>query len=150
MITKQFNNFSENWHPEEIKAFYQKVQGEFLKTVSLGKCPQCSKGNIVFIADKKGKGKWNRYGCTNKDCNFVIWSKFFNKKFTEKDIEKLIAGKKSRLLKDVKGKSGKKFDCWVKLGYDEKKKSLTPQMIFPEKKTKKYAKDFYGKYHRTD
>lgn len=148
MINDQFNDFDKHWQPDKIKAFYKKVQGQFLKAVSFGKCPQCNKGDVVFIADKKNKGKWNRYSCTNKDCNFVIWSKFYNKKFTDNDIKKLIAGEKTHLLKGVKSKKGKKFDCWVKLKYDDKKQALVPQMIFPTRKM--YAKDFNGRYHRTN
>lgn len=148
MITEQFNNFNKNWHPERIKEFYRKVQGKFLKTVSFGKCPQCNEGEVVFIEDKKHKGKWNRYNCTNKDCNFVIWSKFFNKKLTENDVRKLIAGEETHLLKGVKGQKGKEFDCRAKLVYDEDKKALVPKPIFSKSKT--YVKDFNGKYHRTN
>lgn len=78
----------------------------------LGKCPLCNKP----VVDKK-----KIYGCTGyaKDqqdsCKFSLSKEFLGKKISESNVIKLLEGKKTTLIKGLKGKSGKEFDAFLKL-----------------------------------
>lgn len=85
---------------------------------TLGNCPECS-GQI--FEGKKG------FGCTRwkEGCKFVIWKedKFFvsmKKKPTKTIVKSLLKNKKA-LVKGFVGKSGNKFDAYVK--YEKKEGS---------------------------
>lgn len=130
LVIDQFQKVKKTWNPDEIKAYFEKHQGEFLKETSFGKCPQCQVGDILFTVDKKNKGKFNAYRCTNKKCNFVVYQHYFNKKFTDNDIKKMISDGESRLIKGIKSLKGKTYDCKFKLKYNKEKEMLIPTPQF--------------------
>ncbi|PEO28677.1 type IA DNA topoisomerase [Bacillus toyonensis] len=75
---------------------------------SVGKCPKCGEE----IANRK-----TFYGCTGykEGCKFSLPSEFLTKKISEANVKKLLTGKKTGLIKGMKGKSGKEFDAYLKL-----------------------------------
>ncbi|MED1560115.1 type IA DNA topoisomerase [Bacillus paramycoides] len=93
----------------------------------IGVCPSCGKP----VVDKK-----TIYGCTGyiKDdknsCKFSISKEFLGQKISEGNMVKLLEGKKTNLIKGLKGKSEKEFDAYLKL-VDAK-----IQFVFPKKKQK--------------
>lgn len=91
----------------------------------LGKCPMCKDGDIV--ATKFG------YGCTNykdRGCRFVLGT-ICGKHISESDAVKILAGKKSSLIKGFTSKSGKTFDAYLMLGDDGK---VSMEFAKPKKK----------------
>ncbi|PHE99954.1 DNA topoisomerase III [Bacillus pseudomycoides] len=94
----------------------------------LGKCPLCNKP----VVDKK-----KVYGCTGyaKDqqdsCKFSLPKEFLGKKISESNVIKLLEGKKTTIIKGLKGKSGKEFDAHLKLSRNGKL-----EFEFPQKKQK--------------
>lgn len=133
MVIDQFQKVKESWNEDEIKSYFEKEQGDYLKQTSLGKCPQCQKGDIILTKDKKNKGKYDAYRCTNKECEFKIYAHFYNRKLTDNDIAKMITGKESHKLKGVKTPNGKVLDCKLKLSYSKEKQKLELKMIFDDK-----------------
>lgn len=69
----------------------------------LGACPMCKESQVTEISGKYGKF----YACSDKTCSFKVPSYY---KFTDKDIEKILAGKKSGIKKQ-KSKQGKEYRC---------------------------------------
>ena len=89
----------------------------------VGKCPLCGKdvvqsGKIYTCTSNKNEkqedGTWKQV----EGCGFKLFG-FANKKFTPKQAESLLAGKQVT-LRGCKSKSGKSFDCKVKLAKDGK------------------------------
>lgn len=140
MVIDQFQKVKRNWNEDEIREYFEKRQGKYLEKTSLDKCPQCQKGEIILTKDKKNKGKYDAYRCTNKDCDFKIYAHFFNKKLTDNDIAKMINGKETHKLKGVKTPNGKTFDCKIKLVYSKEKQQLEEKMIFDDTTKSKYRK----------
>lgn len=138
MVIDQFENVEKYWNEDKIKEYFEERQGIYLEKTSLGKCPQCQKGEVILTKDKKNKGKYDAYRCTNKDCDFKIYAHFFNKRFTDNDIAKMIAGKETHKLKGVKTPNGKTFDCKVKLVYSKEKQQLEEKIIFDDTMKNKY------------
>ncbi len=72
---------------------------------SIGVCPLC-RSSLVFF----GKG----YRCSKHNapaCSFVLWATVAGKKLTSKQLETLLAGKKTGVLKGFKSKAGKSFQA---------------------------------------
>ncbi|EOP32308.1 type IA DNA topoisomerase [Bacillus cereus] len=94
----------------------------------IGKCPKCGQ-NIV---DKKAF-----YGCTGykkgqeDNCKFSLPKEFLGKKISESNAAKLLDGKKTTLIKGLKGKNEKEFDAYIKLS-----SSGNLEFEFPKKKKK--------------
>ncbi|PFW93882.1 type IA DNA topoisomerase [Bacillus pseudomycoides] len=94
----------------------------------LGKCPLCNKP----VVDKK-----KMYGCTGyvrdqqDSCKFSLPKEFLGKKISESNVIKLLEGKKTTIIKGLKGKSGKEFDAHLKLSRNGKL-----EFEFPQKKQK--------------
>jgi len=74
-------------------------------------CPKC--GAEIRYNDKA-------VGCKNKECDFVIWRGIAGKSLTDAQIKDILVKGISPLIKNFKGKSGKAFDAYVKLGDDFK------------------------------
>ncbi|PGO55348.1 hypothetical protein CN980_32305 [Bacillus cereus] len=91
----------------------------------IGECPSCGKP----VVDKK-----MIYGCTgyvkdNKNsCKFSVSKEFLGQKISESNMVKLLEGKKTTLIKGLKGKSEKEFDAYLKL------EDAKIQFVFPKKK----------------
>lgn len=71
-------------------------------------CPKCKKQRVKF--SPKGF-----VYCPDKECDFVISSTAFGKKIDERNMIKLMTDGKTKTIKGLKSKSGKKFDCALKL-----------------------------------
>lgn len=137
MVSGQFQKVSQNWNDAAVKKFYSKVNSKFLAKASLGTCPKCKNGEVIYKKTKKS----NLFCCSNEDCNFIIWEKFSNKKITQNDMIKLLEGKETRIFKGVKSlkkNSDKKFDCRFKLVYNTRKDKYYLQCVF-EKTIKETA-----------
>ncbi|QDZ77449.1 type IA DNA topoisomerase, partial [Bacillus cereus] len=91
----------------------------------LGECPSCGRP----VVDKK-----TIYGCSGyakdnpKSCRFSVSKEFLGQKISESNLVKLLDGKKTTLLKGLKGKSGKEFDAYLKL------EEGNIQFVFPKKR----------------
>lgn len=85
--------------PEQVKAAIEQS--------SYGTCPKCRQGTIT-------KGKHNYY-CSNKECDFVLWSKMASKTLPDSAVRALIAGKTTNEISGFKSKAGKSFKAKVKL-----------------------------------
>lgn len=75
---------------------------------TIGKCPKCGKD----VVNRK-----TFYGCSGykEGCKFSIPGEYLTKKISEANAKKLLGGKKTGLIKKMKGKSGKEFDGHLKL-----------------------------------
>ncbi|MDA1567913.1 DNA topoisomerase 3 [Bacillus cereus] len=75
---------------------------------TIGKCPKCGKD----VMSRK-----TFYGCSGykEGCKFSIPGEYLTKKISEANAKKLLEGKKTGLIKKMKGKSGKEFDGHLKL-----------------------------------
>lgn len=75
---------------------------------TVGKCPKCGKD----VVNRK-----TFYGCSGykEGCKFSIPGEYLTKKISEANVKKLLEGKKTGLIKKMKGKSGKEFDGHLKL-----------------------------------
>lgn len=76
-------------------------------------CPKCQKQHVKFST------KGYAY-CPDKECKFIIPTTVFGKKLDERTIIKLITQGETKTIKGFKSKSGKKFDCAIKLSPDYK------------------------------
>ncbi|MEK4503986.1 topoisomerase C-terminal repeat-containing protein [Bacillus sp. FSL R12-0069] len=74
------------------------------------------------------------YGCVgykkddSKSCTFSLSKEFLGQKISGSNVVKLLEGKKTTLLKGLKGKSGKEFDAYLKLD------DGNIQFVFPKKR----------------
>lgn len=108
LIAKLIAEAKDQVNKWNIDEFIEKKKTEH----HLGKCPLCNKP----VVDKK-----KVYGCTGyvKDqqdsCKFSLPKEFLGKKISEGNIIKLLEGKKTTIIKRLKGKSGKEFDAFLKL-----------------------------------
>ncbi|HDR7527210.1 MULTISPECIES: type IA DNA topoisomerase [Bacillus cereus group] len=75
---------------------------------TIGKCPKCGKD----VVNRK-----TFYGCSGykEGCKFSISGEYLTKKISEANAKKLLEGKKTSLIKKMKGKSGVEFDGYLKL-----------------------------------
>lgn len=86
----------------------------------VGKCPCCG-ADVV----EKSKG----FGCSNKDCKFILWkdNRFFDslsKKITKSVAEQLLKNGKVKLKKCRSVKTGKTYDCAVILSTNENNQAV--------------------------
>lgn len=95
----------------EIKKIETPPGKETQKT--FGKCPICQ-------AEVRDYPK--SYSCTRwrDGCAFTIWKTVANKKLTDSHIKKLMADKKTNLIKGFKSKSGKPFHAYLIINKDGK------------------------------
>ena len=86
----------------------------------VGKCPCCGLDVV-----EKSKG----FGCSNKDCKFILWkdNRFFDslsKKITKSVAEQLLKNGKVKLKKCRSVKTGKTYDCTVVLSTNENSQAV--------------------------
>lgn len=120
-LVKNIENETRDWckeiDNEEAKAsFAGKNETEY-------KCPLCGEAVV--------KHSWG-YGCNGyKDgCKFSISNTLAGKKLTDKQIDTLLSGKKTGVIKNFKSKTGKTFDAAIELTEEGKIK-----FVFDEKKS---------------
>lgn len=125
--TKKFVQILIKNAKEEIKGLDIKQQIEAIQLQGvIGKCPMCGKD----IVDRK-----TFYGCAGykkeqeDSCKFSLPKEFLGKKISESNAAKLLSGKKTTLIKGLKGK--KEFDAYLKLNKGK------IEFEFPSNKTKK-------------
>lgn len=95
--------------PNQIKSLEGEIQ-KVTEADSLGTCPSCQKGTIA------DKGKF--YGCSEyrNGCSFTLPQKMAGKKISKTNIEKLVVGKKTTLIKGfTSSKTGKLYDAYLNL-----------------------------------
>lgn len=73
---------------------------------TIGKCPKCN---------SQVKEKSKVYSCSNNDCDFVLYKKLLNKKLSVANAKLLLTKGESKIIKGLKGNSGKEFDAALKL-----------------------------------
>jgi len=81
---------------------------------TFGTCPACGKGNII---------EGNRgFGCDRfrEGCSYVVWKVFLGKKLTQANIDQLIAGKPTRVLKGFKTDDGRTVSGKIRMREDRK------------------------------
>lgn len=71
-------------------------------------CPKCRKQNVRF--SPKGF-----VYCPDKECRFIIPTTVCGKKLDERTVITLLAKGETKVIKGLKSKTGKKFDCALKL-----------------------------------
>jgi DNA topoisomerase-3 len=113
-----FGNFNDN----------EKIEAPVNDDV-VGVCPCC--GTNVVERDMA-------YFCDNMDCSFVIWkdNKFFQaigKEMTREIAEDLLTGGTVKLMGCKSRKTGKTFNCYVDITYDDEGR-VQYEIRFPERK----------------
>jgi len=96
--------------PKKIGHMQRELQ-QVEKQSYVGKCRSCKSGMI------QDKGKF--YGCTEyqNGCTFTLSKKLFGKTISQSNINKLLRGEKTNLIKGFKSKKGKSFNAYLR--YDE-------------------------------
>lgn len=121
-------------------------EGASLKT-TVGTCPRCGskvekRGSVYACesvkSEKKADGTWEEVA----GCGFKVFP-FCGKKLTEKQAARLLEGKDVPLKGCVSKKTGKKFDCKVRLNANSE---LEP--VFDEKKPKGGKKGYVNRAAR--
>lgn len=140
LILTEISRVNKKWNKDKITGYYQKRQQIFNQTLSIGTCPICNKGNMVY-EKFTGKGKdgtnlstYNGWKCDNPDCKFKIWQHFANISFTQTDAKRLLNGDKTRVIRGIIGqKSHKKYDAAFQLKQNKKTGKVTVSPIFEDK-----------------
>lgn len=111
--TRTFDSFMEDTYRQvdDILLSIKKAPHTKIASVSknaniniIGKCPCCG-SDIV----EREKG----YGCSNKDCDFIIWKTVASKKITEKNAKDLLVKGETSLIRNFKSKTGKPFNAYL-------------------------------------
>ncbi|PFM75257.1 DNA topoisomerase III [Bacillus sp. AFS077874] len=124
-LTNLINEVPGKLNSDSINNGIETVQ----KADEIGQCPKCKKGSIVH--------RKTFYSCTTyKDgCKFLIPGTFLGKSISTSNAQKLLNGKKTGLIKGLKGKSGKEFDAYLKLNQVGKIEfEFNNQKFFSQKK----------------
>ncbi len=118
---------------DAIRVYTKQVTAEILSLDFLGStegsilCPKCGK-SYVTIRQKVAK-------CGDPACGLVVFRHFLNKDLTEQHLQQLFSSGATKLIKGLKGKSGKAFDA--RLAFD---KDFSLTFAPDEKKPGKGAK----------
>lgn len=89
---------------------------------TIGKCPRCGEAVIDKRAKAKSvscaSNKWEKDDSgewvMTAGCGFHMWKSAYGKKLTENQLAELLKkGRTSRVVKGLKGKSGKPFEAYV-------------------------------------
>ncbi|MGG5577762.1 DNA topoisomerase [Myroides sp. C15-4] len=104
----------EDFH-RQIEAYTTEITAELLATKSITEtdhlsCPKC-KGHTLQLREKVVK-------CLDTDCSWVLFREVCGVKLTIDDITDLIQQSKTKLLKGLRSKAGKKFDAYLILKED--------------------------------
>lgn len=81
---------------------------------AIGLCPACGKKL------KEGKKGWYCEGYNQEPkCEFSLWKEIAGKKITEAEAKKLIASRRTSLIKGFRSKNGKQFEAYLVLQKDD-------------------------------
>ena len=96
---------------------------------TFGTCPACGKGNI--IEGKRG------FGCDRfkEGCNYVVWKEFHGKELSQKNIDTLIAGKTTGVLKGFVMEDGSEVSGKIRMKKDKSGIELVPSKSKSKKKS---------------
>lgn len=120
---------------EEVPSFisdldlttYQEARLEEQNAASIGSCPKC---NGVLLERK------DFYGCSNyPNCHYTLSNNFRHKKLTKKNVQELIAGKKTTVT-GIKTKEKKTYDAII----CQNEKGYLEFLSFAQSKRRKEAK----------
>jgi DNA topoisomerase-3 len=133
----------ENGKVTGIKFDFEDLEQPKLKDA---KCPICG-GDVVKTQFGYGCSNYNKDDAENS-CRFSINSKIAGLKMTDTIVKKLLADKKTDVLKGFTAKSGSKFDAPLKLNdegqvvfdFPERPKPTETELICPRCKTSKLNK----------
>lgn len=139
LVVSEMKRVGTNWKADKINAFYQSKKKIDDKKLSVGICPKCQKGNMVFSKyyGKKKEGQNGNWDCWRCDqCNFALYKKWGKGAvtFTGSDIKQMLKGKKTRLIKDIKSSKGKKYNAKFTIEIDEKTKLPRITPVFEKRK----------------
>lgn len=80
-----------------------------IRSNQIGSCPIC--GNAIIKTKKV-------YFCTNKECNFHIFTEMCRKSINESEVLQLLENGETKLIKGFVSKKGNKFNAKLKLNSD--------------------------------
>lgn len=125
LIIKEIEQANTSWDSKAIQDYYKKKYLEVSEKNKIGVCPQCNNPVIYTSFYYKDK-KYNVYKCANKECNFIIYEKYWNKKISETNMIKLLTqGHTGKINGVVFPKSKKPCAVVLSLRYDDKKQCET-------------------------
>lgn len=133
MIFNEFHRVDDTWNPESIQEYYASKNSTFYKELSVGPCPKCG-ADVIFNKDKRHKGQYDCYECTNDECTFRVFSHFSNKNVSQTEFTKLLKGSPTKKYTKIEAKSGRTYDARFTLHYD-KAKDRYRLGIYKEKQT---------------
>jgi DNA topoisomerase-3 len=133
----------ENGKVTGLKFDFEDLEQQKLKDA---KCPICG-GDVVKTQFGYGCSNYNKDDAEHS-CRFSINSKIAGLKMTDTIVKKLLADKKTDVLKGFTAKSGSKFDAPLKLNdegqvvfdFPERPKPTETELICPRCKTNKLSK----------
>ena len=115
--SKQFLDDIKNYTAEIIRELLSlSIQEENIPEL---KCPKCQEQNLL-IKDKIVK-------CPDEQCNWMQFRKVCGIQLSVDHISSLITNRKTPLIKNMKSKSGKKFEAYLILN-----ENLTTSFKFPK------------------
>lgn len=82
--------------------------------------------------EKGADGKWSMVA----GCGFSFFREIAHKKLDKKQVEAIVSGKRTGLIKGFAGKSGKAFDAYLELDPND----LKVKFVFPSKNAKAIGK----------
>ncbi|MBO9676386.1 MAG: DNA topoisomerase 3 [Sphingobacteriaceae bacterium] len=97
----------------DMKDYAASITSELLNAPIVGEnylqltCPKCKRQQLLA---------WEKFiKCSNKSCDWIQFLNVCGVQVDIKEIEKLITGGKTSLIKGMKSKAGKKFDAYIVL-----------------------------------
>ena len=122
LVQQEFQRVKTDWNSVDIQEYYKNTKKKFDNQISIGQCPQCN-SPVIYFKDTKNKGKYNAFRCSNKECNFVIFERYWNKKISEKNIKRLLNGQYTTQINGIKSTSDNKtYSAILELRYSPEKK----------------------------
>lgn len=122
LVQKEFQRVQTDWNSIDIQEYYKNTKKKFDNQISIGQCPQCN-SPVIYCKDIKNKGKYNAFRCSNKECNFVIFERYWNKKISEKNIKRLLNRQYTTQINGIKSTSDNKtYSAILELRYSPEKK----------------------------
>lgn len=150
MIVDEFKRVGGNWKAENIKKYYLERKRISDAALSIGTCPVCKKGHMIFDpyrgpnVDKKGnkikKGQYDGWKCDQ--CGYRLWRHWGTVSFTKTDVKKLLKGQTTSIKKNIKSskKKDKTYQAAFKLELDSKSQKFVIKPIFNDLKHPKNKK----------
>lgn len=120
LVFDEFERSRQTWDVDKIKAYYDSKNSAYSEELSVGDCPSCG-APVIFSKDTRHSGKYDCYECTNKDCNFRVFSHFSNKNVNATEFAKVLNGSPTKKFTKIESRSGRTYDAKLTLKYDKGK-----------------------------